>query len=243
MILCRVSAQVLGNLIVAKSAPVGTPRLGHPSFRFLAPPLPNRPASLGSVGAPELDEQKSGAAASAAAPCSCLVTLRLFATGDFPPSRAQNRSASQSFGFSPSLRSIRPAHDGSALLTYFFRLKKASLPRYWATSSSSSQSPLQSERPGLGIPPSAPLLLLSPTDPLRWARSGPRSWTSKKAGPLHPQRPLVLVLSRFACSRRATSLRLGLKTGLLRSPSVFRPRSGPSALLTTAQRFSLTSSG
>ena len=40
-----------------------------------------------------------------------------------------------------------------------------------------------------------------------------------------------------AAARRAASLRLGLKTGLLRSPSVFRPRSGPSALLRTPSRF------
>ena len=48
----------------------------------------------------------------------------------------KTKSASQSFGFSPSLQSIRPAHNGSALPSYF-RLKKASLPRYCATSSSS----------------------------------------------------------------------------------------------------------
>ena len=45
------------------------------------------------------------------------VTLRLFATRGFPPSQAQNRFALQIFGFSPSLRSIRAAHDGSTLLT------------------------------------------------------------------------------------------------------------------------------
>ena len=47
-------------------------------------------------------------------------------------------------------------------------------------------------------------------------------------------------LSCFACSRRAASLRLGLKTEPLRSSSVFRPRFSPPALLTTAQHFALT---
>ena len=46
-----------------------------------------------------------------------------------------------------------------------------------------------------------------------------------------------------AAARRAASLRLGLKTGLLRSPSVFRPRSGPSALLRTPPRFVLSRCG
>ena len=44
-----------------------------------------------------------------------------------------------------------------------------------------------------------------------------------------------------AAARRAASLRLGLKTGLLRSLSVFRPRSGPSALLRTPPRFVIKS--
>ena len=44
------------------------------------------------------------------------VTLRLLATRGFPPTQAQNRFASQIFGFSPSLQSIRAAPNGSALL-------------------------------------------------------------------------------------------------------------------------------
>ena len=49
-----VHTQVLRHvaLVVAKSAPVGTPMRGHPSLRSLAPPLPNRPTALGSVGDP-----------------------------------------------------------------------------------------------------------------------------------------------------------------------------------------------
>ena len=48
----------------------------------------------------------------------------------------------------------------------------------------------------------------------------------------------ALLGSRFACSRRAASLRLGLVcAGCARSS---RPRSAPSALLTTAQRFLLS---
>ena len=49
-----VHTQVLRHvaLVVAKSAPVGTPLPGHPSLRSLAPPLPNRPTALGSVGGP-----------------------------------------------------------------------------------------------------------------------------------------------------------------------------------------------
>ena len=49
-----VHTQVLRHvaLVVAKSAPVGTPLPGHPSLRSLAPPLPNRPTALGSVGDP-----------------------------------------------------------------------------------------------------------------------------------------------------------------------------------------------
>ena len=45
------------------------------------------------------------------------------------------------------------------------------------------------------------------------------------------RRSALLSCHAAAAARRAASLRLGLKTGLLRSPSVFRPRSGPSALL------------
>ena len=54
----------------------------------------------------------------------------------------------------------------------YFRLKNASLPRYCATSPSSSQSPLYSGRPSMGIRHTAPLLLLSPPNPLRWASAG-----------------------------------------------------------------------
>ena len=43
--------------------------------------------------------------------------------------------------------------------------------------------------------------------------------------------------SRYTCSRRAASRRLRLKTDLPCKSSVFRLRSGPSALLTTAPRF------
>mgnify|MGYP000117219334 FL=1 len=75
----------------------------------------------------------------------------------------------------------------------YWRLKKASIPRYCATSPSSSQSPLPSGRPCVGIPPSAPLLLLSPTDPLRWARLGaPGAGRLKKWGRCHWQRPLAV---------------------------------------------------
>ena len=42
-----------------------------------------------------------------------------------------------------------------------------------------------------------------------------------------------------AAAPRAASLRLGLKTGPLRVPSVSRPRSGPSALLRSPPRFFL----
>ena len=47
-----------------------------------------------------------------------------------------------------------------------------------------------------------------------------------------------LGISRLACSRRAASLPLGLETVPLRGTSVSRPRSGPSALLTTARSLS-----
>ena len=95
----------------------------------------------------------------------------------------KTKSASQSFGFSPSLQSIRPAHNGSALPSYF-RLKKASLPRYCATSPSSPQSPLHSGRPGMGIPPSAPLRLLFPSRPASLGPAGvPRSWATYRTRP------------------------------------------------------------
>ena len=58
--------------------------------------------------------------------------------------------------------------------------------------------------------------------------------------PVHPRCSARLRRSfshPAAAARRAASLRLGLKTGLLRSPSVFRPRSGPSALLRTPPPF------
>ena len=44
-----VHTQILRHvaLVVAKSAPVGTPMRGHPSLRSLAPPLKIKPASLG----------------------------------------------------------------------------------------------------------------------------------------------------------------------------------------------------
>ena len=38
------------SLVLAKSTPLGTPRRGHPSLRFLARPLPTKPASLGFCG-------------------------------------------------------------------------------------------------------------------------------------------------------------------------------------------------
>ena len=40
------------DLVVAKSAIFRTPKCGHPSCRFLAPPLPTKPASLGFGGGP-----------------------------------------------------------------------------------------------------------------------------------------------------------------------------------------------
>ena len=47
---------------------------------------------------------------------------------------------------------------------------------------------------------------------------------------------LAATLSRFACSRRPASLRLGLVSGPLVRPCA-HPRCGPSGLLTTAHRF------
>ena len=52
------------------------------------------------------------------------------------------------------------------------RLKNADLPGNSAMSPASSQSPLRSGHPGVGVPRCAPLLLLSPRDPLRWALAG-----------------------------------------------------------------------
>ena len=52
-----------------------------------------------------------------------------------------------------------------------------------------------------------------------------------------------LGLSRFACSRRPASLRLGVETEWLCHSSVSPPRSAPSGLLTTAQRFFLGRDG
>ena len=51
--------------------------------------------------------------------------------------------------------------------------------------------------------------------------------------------PPRFFLSRFACSRRPASLRLGLVSGPLARPFA-RPRFGPSGLLATAQRFFLS---
>ena len=66
----------------------------------------------------------------------------------------------------------------------------------------------------------------------------------RRSAPSSPARLSSALLSHAAAAaRRAASLRLGLKTGLLRSSSVFRPRSGPSALLRTPLRLTVSRCG
>ncbi len=145
---------------------------GHPSLRSLAPPLPNRPTALGSVGGPKSWAVKKRGRCHWQRPLAVpsVVTPHALRHGALC-------ACSRAFSASP----------------YLMRLKKASIPRYCATSPSSSQSPLPSGRPCLGIPTSAPLLLLSPTDPLRWARLGtPGAGRLKKRGRCHWQRPLAV---------------------------------------------------
>ena len=58
-----VHTQILRHvaLVVAKSAPVGTPMRGHPSLRSLAPPLPGEPAALGFAGSTgEINQNATG---------------------------------------------------------------------------------------------------------------------------------------------------------------------------------------
>ena len=54
----------------------------------------------------------------------------------------------------------------------FVKLRKGYVELSPCGATLSSQSPLCSGRPGMGIPHGAPLLLLSPPDPLRWAPAG-----------------------------------------------------------------------
>ena len=170
-------------LVVAKSAPVGTPLPGHPSLRSLAPPLPNRPTALGSVGGP------SSWAVKKRGRCQWQRPLRFLRLSRLTPSATAHCSPLRKKLLVPSaqllfcLRGALYACSRAFSASPYLRLKKASIPRYCATSPSSSQSPLPSGRPCLGIPPSAPLLLLSPTDPLRWARLGtPGAGRLKKRG-------------------------------------------------------------
>ena len=108
-----VHTQVLRHvaLVVAKSAPVGTPLPGHPSLRSLAPPLPNRPTALGSVGDPRSwATQKAGPLPLAAAPCgsfSCHASRP-------PPRRTAHRSAKNSFGLRPNCFFVCAAHGAPA---------------------------------------------------------------------------------------------------------------------------------
>ena len=65
-----------GPFVVAKSALFRTPKHGHPSCRFLAPPLPTKPASLGFGGDPPIkclrctDTAYSGRARAAGPPAT-----------------------------------------------------------------------------------------------------------------------------------------------------------------------------
>ena len=60
---------------------------------------------------------RSGSYAAAPHACALLpVTLRLFTTRGFASNRDTNSRAAAPLGLYPSLRSIRAAHDGSALL-------------------------------------------------------------------------------------------------------------------------------
>ena len=148
-----VLAQVLSHLVrvVAKSAPVGTPRHGHPSLRFLAPPSPRptRFAGLGR-GPRSWTSKKSGAAADAAAPRAYLNLLLEVEEGVL-----------------------------TQVLGHLVRVVAKSAP--------------------VGTPrhghPSLRFLAPPSPRPTRFAGlgRGPRSWTSKKAGPLRIQRPLVLI--------------------------------------------------
>ena len=48
------------HLVVAKSAALGTPRHGHSALRFLAPPLPFEPTSLGFKWGPKWENAVQG---------------------------------------------------------------------------------------------------------------------------------------------------------------------------------------
>ena len=85
-----------------------------------------------------------------------VVTLRLFATPGFPPSRVRTAPLCGA-GFSPSLRSIRAARDGAALLTYPTGRPRRAAPcppgtqgsrrRRWRCGSSCRHSPAGPRRP------------------------------------------------------------------------------------------------
>ncbi len=193
---------------------------GHPSLRSLAPPLPNRPTALGSVGGPKSWAVKKRGRCHWQRPLAVpsVVTPHALRHGALC-------ACSRAFSASP----------------YLMRLKKASIPRYCATSPSSSQSPLPSGRPCLGIPTSAPLLLLSPTDPLRWARLGtPGAGRLKKRGRCHWQRPLAVpsVVTPHAL-RHGALLTAPQKTPLACGQTAFLSARLTVRLLPGVQRFAL----
>ena len=77
-----------------------------------------------------------------------IVTLRLFATAGFPPIRDRHGGLRPPYAY-PSLRSIQPAHDGSALLSCH-----ASLPSVYARLPCDSGQ----TRPGVARPGLCPSL-------------------------------------------------------------------------------------
>ena len=147
--------------------PSGRPCVGIPPSAPLLLLSPTDPLRWARLGAPAAGRSKNGAAANGSAPCG---SFGCHASHP-PPRRTAHRSAKKLLWPAAKLlfclRGSRCACSQAFSASAYFRLKKASIPRYCATSPSSSQSLLPSGRPCVGIPPSAPLLLLSPTDPLR----------------------------------------------------------------------------
>ena len=171
--------------------PSGRPCLGIPPSAPLLLLSPTDPLRWARLGAPGAGRSKNGAAANGSGPLRFLQLSRLTpsATAHCSPLRKKLLVPSAQLLF--CLRGSRCACSRAFSASPYLMLKKASIPRYCATSPSSSQSPLPSGRPCLGIPPSAPLLLLSPTDPLRWARLGaPGAGRSKNGAAANGSGPL-----------------------------------------------------